>query len=123
MAANNSFTQAALAADPHFRLRVRHALDTVAWSVVNEAESTANHDARIGYAQQVIRGLDNETTVILPSIVTRPNVFNFETSYQFDFELQVGQVVSASGDADLLSQIATDWDDLAAAAGFAPPAP
>jgi len=120
---NNSSTQAALAADPHFRLRVRHALDTVAWTVANEAESTPNHDARVGYAGQVIRNLDGETTILLPSIVTRPNVFNFETTYVFDFELQVGQVVSATGDPDLLSQIATDWDDLAAAAGFEPPTP
>jgi hypothetical protein len=120
---NNAFTQSALAADPHFRLRIRTSLSTVAWQVENEAAATPNHPARVNYAQQVIRNLDSETTVILPSIVTRPNVFNFETTYVFDFELQVGQVVSAAGDADLLSQIATDWDHLAAAAGFYTPAP
>lgn len=120
--ANNSFTQAALAADAQFRKRVRSALDTIAWQVEGEVDTTPNHTARLAYAQQVIRNLDGETTVILPSIVHRPNVMNFETSYLFDFEFQVGQVVSASGDADLLSQIATDWDALAAAAGFVAPA-
>ena len=115
---NDSFTQQALASDPHFRQRVRSALSTVAWQVVNEAESTANHEPRLGYAQQVIRSLDSEMTTVLPNIVFRPNVNNFETTYVFDFPLQIGQVVTAAGDADLLSQIATDWDDLAAAAGF-----
>jgi hypothetical protein len=121
--ANDSFTQQALAADPHFRQRVRSALSTVAWQVVNEAESVANHPARLRYAQQVVRSLDSETSSILPNIVFRPNVINFATSYGFDFPLQVGQVVTTSGDADLMSQIATDWDDLAAAAGFTEPAP
>jgi hypothetical protein len=61
--------------------------------------------------------------VLLPSFVFRPNVINFETTHEFDFPTQVGQVVTAAGDADLMSQIATDWDDLAAAAGFTEPAP
>ena len=120
---NDSFTQQALASDPHFRQRVRSALSTVAWQIVNEADNTVNHAARLSYAQQVNRTLDSETTTVLPNIVFRPNVNNFTTSYVFDFPLQIGQVVTAAGDADLMSQIATDWDDLAAAAGFLEPAP
>jgi hypothetical protein len=116
--ANDSFTQAALAADPHFFLRVRSALDSIAWQVQGEDPGTVNHANRVAYARQVVRSLDSETRVIMLSIVHRPNVINFATSYQFDFPLQVGQVVSASTDADLLSQVATDWDALAAAAGF-----
>lgn len=121
---NDSFTQQALAADPHFRQRVRSALSTVAWQVETEDPGTANHDHRIGYSRQVIRNLDGELTVLLPNFVFRPNVLNFETSYVFEFEFQAGQVVTAAADADLMSQIATDWDELAAAAGFVdPPGP
>jgi hypothetical protein len=120
---NDSFTQQALAADPFFRQRVRSAMSTVAWQIINEADSVANHDARLNYARQVVRSLDSEVTVMLPNFVFRPNVINFETTHEFDFPTQIGQVVTAAGDADLMSQIATDWDDLAAAAGFTEPPP
>src|SRR5262245_59377561 len=121
--ANTTQTQQALAADAQFRRRVRSAMSSVAWQIINEDEGITNHDNRLKYAQQVTRQLDSEVGIILPSLVMRPNVFNFDTSYVYDFELLVGQVVSASGDADLLSQLATDWNDMAAAAGFsAPPA-
>jgi len=96
-------------------------MSAVAWEVINEDVATANHPNRLKYAQQVTRQLDSEVSIILPSFVMRPNVFNFETTYVFDFETLIGQVVSASGDADLQSQLATDWDDMAAAAGFAAP--
>jgi hypothetical protein len=39
----------------------------------------------------------------------RTNLFNFTTSFDF----QRGAVVTASGDADIESQLATDWDHLA----------
>jgi hypothetical protein len=116
--ANDAFTQQALAADPFFRKRVRSAMSTVAWQIETESNTTPNHTNRLNYARQVIRQLDNEVTIILPSFVMRPNVNNFETSYHYDFSQQVGQVVTASGDADLMSQLATDWDQMAAAAGF-----
>jgi hypothetical protein len=117
---NDAFTQQALAADAHFRNRVRSAMSSVAWQVQNENTMTVNHANRLAYANQVIRQLDNEVSVVLPSFVFRPNVINFETSYLFDFVDQVGQVTTAATDADLMSQLATDWDALAAAAGFAP---
>lgn len=116
--ANDTFTQAALAADPLFQRRVRGALTSVAWQVINEAAAVPNHANREAYAQQVIRQLDLELTVILPSFVFRPNVMNFETTATYDFPSQTNHVVSAAGDPDLLSQLATDWDALAAAAGF-----
>ena len=115
---NNSYTQQALAADPHFRKRVRSQLSSVAWQVTVEDPAIANHPARELYARQVIRQLDAELTILLPSFVVRPNVNNFETSYVFDFELQVGQVVTQSGDPDIASQLMSDWDKMAAAAGF-----
>jgi|SRR5262245_20050898 len=116
---NDTFTQAALAADQRFRNRVRGAFSSVAWQVMNEADTTLNHVNRIKYAQQVIRQLDLELTVILPSFVFRPNVMNFQTNHVYDFPMQTGQVVTTAGDLDLMSQLTTDWDDMAAAAGFA----
>src|SRR5262245_8683279 len=121
--ANDSFTQQALAADPHFRQRVRSSLSSVAWQMINEDAATANHANRERYAQQVIRQLDTETSVILPSFVMRPNVFNFDTTAVYNFRDQVNEITTAAGDPDLLSQLATDWDDLAAAAGFNAPPP
>ena len=117
--ANSTHTQQALAADPQFRRRVRAALSSAAWQIINEAPGTLNHAHRLAYAQQVTRQLESEVGIILPSFVMRPNVFQFETTHVYDFELLIGQVVTASGDADLLSQLVTDWDDMAAAAGFA----
>jgi hypothetical protein len=116
---NNAATQQTLAQDAHFRRRVKNALTTVAWQVVNEDVAIPNHVNREAYASQVIRQSDSEVTAIVPSFVNRPNVFNFDTTYVFDFESQTGHVATAAGDPDLESQLHTDWDDLAAAAGFA----
>lgn len=116
---NDAFTQQALATDAGFRRRIRSAMSSVAWEVTNEDPNTTNHFNRNNYAHQVIRGLDNEVTVVLPNIVFRPNVNNFATSAEYDFPTQTLSIVTTAGDPDLLSQIATDWDDLAAAAGFA----
>jgi hypothetical protein len=119
---NDTYTQAALAADTQFRVRVRGALLSIAWQIMNEDVGTTNHANREGYAHQVIRQLETEVSVLLPGFVFRPNVMNFTTSHTYDFPMQTGQTVTAAGDPDLLSQIATDWDDMAAAAGFnAPP--
>src|SRR5262245_35958536 len=116
--ANDAFTQQALAADQGFRRRVRSALSSVAWQVLDEAPATPNHDNRTKYARQVVRQLDNELTIILPNFVMRPNVFAFATTAVYDFPTQVNAIVSATGDPDITSQLATDWDDMAAAAGF-----
>jgi len=118
---NDSATQQALANDVTFRRRVRSAMSTVAWQVQGEDVNTPNHQSRVNYADFVIRQLDSEVNAILPSLVFRPLVFNFETTYVYDFPLQTGAVVSAAGDLDLQSQLVSDWDDLAAAAGFKPP--
>ena len=115
---NDSYTQQALAMEVSFRKRVRSAMSSVAWTVTAEDPATPNHFNRNNYANMVIRNLDNEVNVVMPNIVFRPNVMNFATTYEYDFQNQVGAVVSASGDADLLSQIASDWNELASAAGF-----
>jgi len=118
---NDAYTQQALAADASFRRRVRSAMSSVAWTVIDEDPGTTNHFNRKNYANQVIRNLDNEVTVVLPNIVFRPNVMNFGTTADYDFPTQTLQIVSASGDPDILAQITSDWNDMAASAGFATP--
>jgi hypothetical protein len=119
--ANDARTQQVLAQDLHFRSRVRNALTTVAWQILNEDPGASNHFNREKYANVVLRNADAETAAVVPSFVNRPNVFGFATSYVFDFDTASGHVATAAGDPDLLSQLATDWDDLAAAAGFSAP--
>jgi hypothetical protein len=121
MMPNDSYTQSALADDSKFRSRVRSALSLVAWEIQAEDPATPNHANRDRYAQQVVRQLDTEVVVIMPSFVMRPNVFNFTTSFNYDFKTRIGFVESATGDADLQSQLMSDWDRMAAAAGFPPP--
>lgn len=106
--ANDSFTQQALAVDPRFRQRVKAALAKIAWQVLNEDSGTANHTARAAYARSVISNIDGAALQVAPWLVMRTNVFAFATSYDF----QQGAVVTASGDADIESQLATDWDHL-----------
>jgi len=120
---NDSYTQQALAADTSFKQRVRSSLSSVAWQVLNEDPATANHTNRENFARQVVRNLDNEVAVIMPSFVMRPNVINFATTYEFDWISRTGHVASACGDADIQSQLFTDWDQMAEGAGFFTPPP
>lgn len=120
---NDARTQQVLAQDLHFRSRVRNALTTIAWQILNEDQATTNHFAREQYANFVLRNADNETAAVVPSFVNRPNVFQFTTTYVFDFDAAAGHVATAAGDPDLQSQLVTDWDDMAAMAGFNPPPP
>lgn len=108
---NDAYTQQALAADPRFRLRVKAALATIAWQVLNEDPGTAQHNARAAYARLVLGSLDSHVGNLVGSLVMRTNVFNFQTSVVLDFGTPV--VSTTSGDADLQSQLATDWNNLA----------
>jgi hypothetical protein len=110
--ANDSFTQQRLAADATFQGRVRAALATVAWQVLNEDPATPNHANRLTYARNVITNLTFGAQTASPWLVERPNLRAFETSYDFES----GTVVTAAADADIESQIATDWDVLAGVA-------
>jgi len=109
MAANNSYTQQALANDPNFQLRVRNALAAVAWQVLDEPEATADHEQRAAYARNVINNVQFNAVAVAPWLVTRPNLMLFETSYSFP----AAAVVTAAGDADIQSQLLTDWSHLA----------
>jgi hypothetical protein len=110
---NDAFTQQALAADPRFVQRLANALGKVAWEVLNEDPGAPNHTARAQYAQRVNASPQGTALQLAPSFVNRPNVFQFATSYDFT----VGGTVTASGDADIESQLHTDWDDLAGVIG------
>jgi len=117
--ANTSFTQQALAANASFQTRVRNALATVAWQVLNEDPATPNYQARVVYARAVIYNLQGTAIQIAPWLVDRPNLFQFETSFDFPS----GDVVTASGDADIESQLASDWNVLAGVPSFVTPGP
>jgi len=106
---NNAFTQQALARDGRFLQRLENALMKVAWEVLEEDPQVASHTQRAQYAQQVINNPQGTARQLSSSFVNRPNVFSFETTYSFE----VGGVLTASGDADMESQLHTDWDELA----------
>lgn len=108
--ANTAYTQLALAADPAFLLRVKAALLVVTAQILGENSATANHGARVTYANKVIVTPESEAAKVAPFLVMRPNVNNFTTSWSDT----VGHFVTTSGDPDLQSQVATDWDWLAA---------
>jgi hypothetical protein len=112
--ANTAYTQQALAANTNFQTRVRNAMATVAWQVLGEDPATPNNAARVSYARTVINNLQGNAMQISPWLVDRPNLVAFETSFDFPS----GNVVTASGDADIESQLATDWNVLA---GTLPP--
>jgi hypothetical protein len=106
---NTSYTQQALAYDQNFHLRVRAALATVAWQVLNEATDTPGHVERETYARQVVNNLTAAAQTVAPWLVERPNLMAFDTTYNFP----AGHVVTASGDADIESQLMSDWNVLA----------
>ena len=108
---NNSFTQQALAADRTFLLRVQNLLADRAWFVLTETPAPPNYAARAAYARLVLADLPTYAAAIARSLVTRTNLMAFATSYDF----VSGAIVTASGDADIQSQLTTDWDHLSGA--------
>jgi hypothetical protein len=106
---NTSFSQQALAQDAGFRLRLQNTLAVVAWQVISEDDTVADHASRILLARRVLTDGFGTAAAVSSWIVTRPNVSNFDTSY--DFEARA--VVNACGDPDLESQIASDWTQIA----------
>jgi hypothetical protein len=109
MPANDAYTQQALAADPRFVKRLQSSLTKVAWQVLEEDPSTLHHAERADFAHTVNQNASQAAQALAPSFVNRPNVLNFETSYNF----QVGGTVTAAGDPDIESQLMTDWDKMA----------
>lgn len=117
--ANNSFTQLKLAQDPYFQSRVKAQMLTYVGTIMDtpapaqsapptDAEKAALNTwtARRNYALAVIANPDAEAARIVGWLVYRTNVNSFETSWDFIND----RPVTTSGDADLLSQIRTDWN-------------
>jgi hypothetical protein len=107
--ANNAYTQQALSLQPSFHLRLQNALTKVAFQVMSEPTDTPYYTQRVSYAQRVINQPSQTAVSLASSFVNRPNLLAFETSYNFEMR----EVVTASGDADIESQIYTDWNMLA----------
>ena len=106
---NTNYTQTALSNDPDFIARVKSSLLKQALVVFDEAQSnppTNTETIRRNYAHAIIASPDSEAARIARIIVFRANVNNFATSYDFE----KGNVVTTSGDPDMLSQVATDWN-------------
>ena len=99
--------------ESHFHRRLQNALTKIAWEVLEEDPSTLYHAERVGYANRVNASPQQTAQQLAPSFVNRPNVFAFATSYDFT----VGATVTASGDADIESQLMTDWNKLAGVTG------
>jgi hypothetical protein len=106
---NDSYTQQQLAQDVTFQGRVRAALATVAFQVLEEDPATAKHDQRATFARQVIGNVTFAAQQVTPWLVERPNLRAFETSYDF----ARANVVTAAGDPDIESQLHTDWNYMA----------
>lgn len=105
---NNSHTQQALAADSNFISRLRSNVSNVAWQVIGEAADVEFHDEREKFARTVIGQIDFYARQFAPWLVERPNLIQFETSYNFE----AGAVVTAAGDPDIQSQLMSDWNEI-----------
>lgn len=106
--ANDSFSQQALAKDSRFLLRLQSALGKVAWQVLTEATNTPNHIQRVAFARQIISNPAGFAQMYAPWFVMRTNVLGFVTLYNFEN----GEVTTAAGDADIESQLNSDWNIL-----------
>lgn len=104
---NDAFSQLALAADPRFLTRLKSACLVIAEQVVSENPATPNHAARLALATTMLR-TPSRSADFAQFMVVRPNVIGFATSYSFID----AAILTAAGDADIQSQVATDWDTL-----------
>jgi hypothetical protein len=107
--ANDSYSQQSLAADPNFQTRVRACLGDVAWQVLEEATTTADHATRANYANWVIKNLAVSAQQVSPWLAMRPNLMAANTTYDF----ASGATVTDATDAAIESQLMTDWDEMA----------
>jgi hypothetical protein len=105
---NDSYTQQALAADSTFISRLKSNLSNVAWQVIGESDDVEFHDEREKFARTVINQINFYAQQFAPWLVERPNLIQFETSYNFP----AGAVVTAAGDADIQSQLMSDWNEI-----------
>jgi hypothetical protein len=111
MSTNN--TQLALAADPAFRLRFKGLLLQITGQILDEAAGTAGHTQRAVYARLVQTNIDTYVTILIQWFVMRTNLFGANTTVSIATGVPV--VTTDATDAAILSQIATDWTEIAGA--------
>lgn len=97
--------QIALGNDADFRARVRVLMLQEAGAVYGESGATPNHSARANFASSLVKnpGLCDAFASVL---ATRTNLAASEVTYNFD-DLRVE---TDATDAEIKSQIATDWN-------------
>jgi hypothetical protein len=108
MAITDALLQQALSGSPTFKARVKSALATVAWQVLNNGGSSAKS---LAYAQAALLNLDAYAGQISGWLVTRTNV----TGSNLTLSAATGAAVinTDATDASLQSQLSTDWVALA----------
>jgi hypothetical protein len=95
----------ALGIDNDFRQRVRALFLLEAGVVYSESGATPNHAARALFASKIVQ---NPSTAdnLAPALAQRTNLVASAVTYNFDAQ----RVQSDATDAEIRSQIATDWN-------------
>lgn len=77
-------TQAQLAIDPEFRLRVQHALAKIAIAVFYEDVATPLHTERTRLATHCLRDTDDFARKMAPGLVTQPDIDSEATDTEIE---------------------------------------
>lgn len=108
--ANTAVQQQRLASSDHFRQRVKSAFSNVAFQVIAQGQGTSTAIQRYNYARSVLANLDGITSSTVGWLVQRTNLTDPKvTSYDWD----IPSPVTTATDADIQSQLMTDWNVLA----------
>lgn len=95
----------ALGNDSDFRQRVRALFYLEAGVVYAENSGTANHAARALFASKIATGVIDAGS-LAPALAQRTNLTSSTVTFNFDAQ----RVESDATDAEIRSQIATDWN-------------
>lgn len=95
----------ALGNDNSFRQRVRACFYLEAGVVYNENPATTSHTARASFASKIMTNQVDGGS-FAPALAQRTNVIAGTTTYNFNEQ----RIVNTVTDAELRSQIATDWN-------------
>jgi hypothetical protein len=108
--ANTAIQQQRLAESAHFHDRVKSAFANVAFQVIAQGRDDATEIKRYDYARKVLESLDAVTDSTVGWLVQRTNLTDPKvTSYDWD----IPSPVTNATDADIQSQLMTDWNVLA----------
>jgi hypothetical protein len=95
----------ALGNDADFRARVRALFYLEAGVVYAEDPGTANHAARALFASKIVNNTIDAGS-LAPALAQRTNLSSETVTYNFDDQ----RVETSATDAEIRSQIATDWN-------------